>query len=784
MKQREISVKLPAKILGWLLCILILWGCTLAIISISKHIYQENSNAAEHIDLDELSAVNYLLYYDAMRAEDPSIDVPIDAYFDKSLVSINMIDDDYGGFNSQIWHYASMLGNSDEVQSLVYKNQEIVVDRSNDDRLLDDYYNALIIADSKELEQLEKQLQQKYIYYAVIQYDTNGVPMVMDSYGREKREIETAVKQQMYISGIRRPVFEEVVNDTTKVLKNADKGLEGKVFLLNGQESQITGYTLDEDGFYYEYMNLQDGNYERELMYRIIGEEAPGAIKDVTMVITMSHPNAVFSGYTPFLHDYQIIPEGFVYLLISIIAVVLVLSILAASIRPMGIATGFTSYFPLEVNFGLGILIVIVTPIMEWLTRNHTNGWLEYYMNKASLPSQVASVLENALVYGGWFLYFAIIFLVVVSSLSIFRKGIRRYCLENVMIIRCVAWFVRLCRRGIEKIVMLRYEEPVNKYVLKVVVLNFFVIAIMCSIWFFGIPVLIVYSILLFYFLQKYLNGLKEKYDHLLQVTNNMAKGNLDITVDENMGLFTPIARELNQLKGAFKLAVEEEVKSQKMKTELITNVSHDLKTPLTAIITYINLLKEENITKDQQKEYIETLDNKAFRLKQLIEDLFEVSKFNSNNITLDPVEVDIVELIKQVQVELSDRFEEAGIEFRFTSFEEKVILHLDSQKTYRIFENLFMNVIKYAQPGTRAYLSIEKNSQKIVIVLKNISAQELHISGDELTERFVRGDESRNTEGSGLGLAIVKSIIEVQGGKFYVEIDGDLFKAVIEFIL
>ena len=212
------------------------------------------------------------------------------------------------------------------------------------------------------------------------------------------------------------------------------------------------------------------------------------------------------------------------------------------------------------------------------------------------------------------------------------------------------------------------------------------------------------------------------------------------------------------------------------MKSELITNVSHDLKTPLTAIITYVKLLQEPGVTEEQRKEYLETLDRKSLRLKALIEDLFEVSKANSQNITLDIRDVDIVSMVKQVEFEMED----AGLDVRMSMPEEKVIVPLDSQKTFRIFENLFGNIAKYALPGTRVYVNGFTAKDEVTIILKNITAQELSVSGEELTERFVRGDASRNTEGSGLGLAIAKSFTELQSGKFRIELDGDLFKVVL----
>ncbi len=223
---------------------------------------------------------------------------------------------------------------------------------------------------------------------------------------------------------------------------------------------------------------------------------------------------------------------------------------------------------------------------------------------------------------------------------------------------------------------------------------------------------------------------------------------------------------------------LNEEVKSQKMKTELISNVSHDLKTPLTSIITYVDLLKNDNLSPNKRNEYIETLDRNSLRLKNLIHDLFEVSKANSGNIKLNFVNVDLVALIQQTKFELADKFNEKNLTFKTNFPEEKIILSLDSSKTYRIFENLLINISKYALENTRVYIDIDE----VKIIFKNISADEIKISEDELVERFIQGDTSRNTSGSGLGLAIAKSFTELQNGIFKVNVDGDLFKAIVIF--
>ena len=321
-----------------------------------------------------------------------------------------------------------------------------------------------------------------------------------------------------------------------------------------------------------------------------------------------------------------------------------------------------------------------------------------------------------------------------------------------------------------------------KKLILRIVLWNALILVIVCSLPLGGVTIAVIYSVVLYFVLRRYVSKLQKKYGLLLKATNEIAQGNLNVTIEEDLGVFEPFKPQIYRIEEGFRNAVAEEVKSQRMKSELITNVSHDLKTPLTAIITYVKLLQEPGVTEEQRKEYLETLDRKSLRLKALIEDLFEVSKANSQNITLDIRDVDIVSMVKQVEFEMEDKLADAGLDVRVSMPEEKVIVPLDSQKTFRIFENLFGNIAKYALPGTRVYVSGFTAKDEVTIILKNITAQELSVSGEELTERFVRGDASRNTEGSGLGLAIAKSFTEIQGGKFRIELDGDLFKVVLNW--
>ena len=391
-----------------------------------------------------------------------------------------------------------------------------------------------------------------------------------------------------------------------------------------------------------------------------------------------------------------------------------------------------------------------------------------------------------------WFLYFAVVYWAAGNLRRIFVLGPILYFKEYSLLVsqKCgirkgvkEAWETmgRWRKRAMDTLLDLKLSDVNNRMILKVVGLNFVILAVITCFWYYGLILLVIYSAVLFYFLRGYFRDIREKYDRLNIAAAAIANGDLKTEIPADTGLFEPVAESLQKIQEGFGKAVEEEVKSQRMKTELITNVSHDLKTPLTAIITYVDLLKKEE-DPGKQKEYVEVLEKKSQRLKVLIEDLFEISKAGSGNVKLELMDVDVVNLFKQVKLELEDKIKKADLDFRCSYPEEKLTVRLDSQKTYRIFENLLVNIVKYAMPHTRVFIEILREDDQAVIRMKNISEQELNIQGQELTERFVRGDASRNTEGAGLGLAIVKSFVELQGGEFGIEIDGDLFKTQVRF--
>ena len=237
-------------------------------------------------------------------------------------------------------------------------------------------------------------------------------------------------------------------------------------------------------------------------------------------------------------------------------------------------------------------------------------------------------------------------------------------------------------------------------------------------------------------------------------------------------------ASNLNELSDGISLAVEKEMKSERLKAELITNVSHDIKTPLTSIINYTNLLSKEH-TAEEEKQYIDVLNRQSNKLKKLIEDLIEASKASTGNISTNIVPINIRELMEQSIAEYDEKLHKANLEVVLNIKDEPISVYADGRLLWRVLSNLFSNVSKYALAGTRVYIDVSRcNTNEVLISIKNISKDQLNINPDELTERFVRGDLSRHTEGSGLGLNIVKSLVEVQKGRFELNIDGDLFKA------
>lgn len=326
------------------------------------------------------------------------------------------------------------------------------------------------------------------------------------------------------------------------------------------------------------------------------------------------------------------------------------------------------------------------------------------------------------------------------------------------------------------------YRKVFTKVILYTVFIGAWGIIIGASFMSFGAMVLIgIPSVGLAFILLMIIKKRSKSVQAISDTLSKMAKG--EVTSDIHVkgdGLVNDIAQNINKVREGVIISNQKQSNSERLKTELITNVSHDLRTPLTSILNYVDLAKREDITSEERKEYIEIIDTKSKRLKILIDDLFEASKMASGAVELYKEQVDLVSLMHQSIAEYEDRFEEHQLTLRTKTSDHHMYAYCDGRKMYRVFENLLNNVVKYAQPGTRVYLEMLYEGTEIVITLKNISNYELGFDIVELTERFKRADSSRHTEGSGLGLAIVKSILELHGAGFDLSQDGDLFKVMI----
>lgn len=269
--------------------------------------------------------------------------------------------------------------------------------------------------------------------------------------------------------------------------------------------------------------------------------------------------------------------------------------------------------------------------------------------------------------------------------------------------------------------------------------------------------------------------------NRIMKHTEKMAEGKATSELNvKGKFPFANHAANLNKVREGVQKSMSEQAKSERLKTELITNVSHDLRTPLTSIITYTDLLKSDDLTDEERKHYVDVIDKKSARLKTLIEDLFEVSKMTSGNIELNKARVDLAQMLQQTVGEHEEAFKNNQLELRVSISEQPIFANVDGQKWWRVFDNLLVNALKYSLPNTRVYVSLTKTGQETTFTIKNVSSYELNENAEELVERFKRADASRNTEGSGLGLAIVQSIVNLHDGKMNIEVDGDLFKVTV----
>lgn len=482
---------------------------------------------------------------------------------------------------------------------------------------------------------------------------------------------------------------------------------------------------------------------------------------------------------------------------VFIIVAALVIFMLFVPVRKLIEIEPFKTVVKVKLFFMFFIYIILIEMWLAGMTevlRASWQGTFAWMLRERGMAGAGVAI-EPIINVGGWFVFYAMImyFIFYIKSILVFGKD---FIKEHTLVCSAYHYF----KDEIKSLTQFDLKNQKGNIILKIGLISgiciegillfvYFFMGIIGNLYYISPRIYLILTcfislicaIIIMLISKKLLSKVSNDYQVLLQSANHLAQGEFNDKINQDLGLFNSLKDELNCINDGFKDAVSKEVASQKMKTELISNVSHDLKTPLTSIISYIDLLKNEELTNEQQNEYIEILDRNTKRLKTLIEDLFEVSKVNSGKIQLNPIDLDIHVLLQQVLFEYQEQFEQHHLNLKNDFENKKIICHLDSEKTYRILENVCQNICKYALENTRVYLQVIETNQQVILVFKNISAHEIS-NPDDLTERFVQGDASRKSEGSGLGLVICKSFVEVQEGTFEVNVDGDLFKTTIIF--
>lgn len=422
--------------------------------------------------------------------------------------------------------------------------------------------------------------------------------------------------------------------------------------------------------------------------------------------------------------------------------------------------------FPIELVLVLFFIFSMVGLMISSSGQVYTNLFIFYALYLVGL--MIVSLTAN---------YF------VILLKSIFNKNTENYLVENALIYRAFKASIREFSK-VDKFDNKEINNAKMKFTLVYLVLC--IVVFILFLFFAGmfaaspeailIP-MIIFAGFIYFIILKNINQVAR----INKEASEIVGGNYKKKIEKTGGLYDGIVDNFNNIGSNLDNAIEDAVKSERLKTELITNVSHDLKTPLTSILNYSDLLSKEDNSQEEAKEYARIINEKSNKLRVLIEDLFEVSKATSNNIELDRQELDFNSLVAQSIGEWEDKISENNIEIISNLPEEKVMLNLDGQKFSRVLDNLFSNISKYALENSRVYVDL-RDEGGVQLIIKNISKYPLNISAEELMERFTRGEKSRTTSGSGLGLSIASSFVRAHGASFDIDIDGDLFKVTIEF--
>lgn len=750
---------------------------------ISERIKKIHYNPFESKQFDRsLMYADYYLYYMAHQSENDNIGSPADFYLTNSTIDTMMHNIDinyYSGalteeiikdkFNKSFKPLGEFINNSNGnlkyyVQNLktgysmtnfiyaddteLFKDSGVLLDVIKDGRNISKIKDEKL---KKKYERLVEKIEKNYRFYAVGEYDSDGKLNLKYVYGAD---------------------FDTTTNNLLEV--ESDISIKG-------------GYSVDDTIDSFENYRVKPITNMRHI-YCIPKNIEPDFYNSNDSISTLMFQKEK--------EVYESVIE-----MAWVVWFIVVMIALITRFRYMHYNNVFYTgdRFPLEILIGiLGLLFMLYFeeyfPVK--VIRETVNGNIVKSLIENGISIRLSKVIANAMNVLYWYILYRVTYFIIYHLKYIGHMGIIKYLKKKSLTIMLILWTAHHVRKYLKKIVvflidMLKIDLSKKYNKLTVVGLVFVlswiflieVVSIKAPSSVYWIVGLFTVAFLAFmYICIKEMDSINDDYNSLIEITSEIANGNLEKNIEVfDLGLFEDVKYKLQDIQKVYKKALEEEVKSQTLKSELISNVSHDLKTPLTSIITYVDLLESADNLEDA-KEYISTINRKAERLKILIDDLFEITKAQTGNIVMDMMPIDIVELLKMSISEISSRLEERGIKLKTSYPDEKIIVNLDGEKTYRVFENLLVNMAKYAMSNSRAYVQVEKTFGKVDIVFRNISATEIDYEAHEILERFRRGDKSRSTDGSGLGMSIAKSYVELQGGSLEIVLDGDLFKVIVTF--
>ena len=667
-------------------------------------------------------------------------------------------------------------------------------------------FSAISFYDNVNTRDIDKFKNIEYYFSDEFQYTTLGLTMQLDSdynpllfsnsvndENKEyvKSEFNNRLEDIRSFMHMDKDFFYIAKNTETNQLITNIKNYDPNTFNLDDY-----GYTIhvnyDKEGYcttdgnvnnIFSKMEINDlfDNYEYTYKFSNISNNdiSVNTPKNIDIQYIFSKDIQSFDGLSGYLNSWEHY-NSFTAVVFCIFAAIVFLFILFYPIKYVEQTNPFKMIkkWSFEINvFVWSTIVTLAVMAVLVLSGTTINGQLSYMLSSFGIgyANQILLMINFVV----WYLSLLSVAISTFLIKFIVTYGPIRYLKDHTLVSKLLS-YIR-CKLNI--ISEIDLTSPMNATIMKYVLING-AITIFIALWNVALSIVfsIIYTFLLFFYIKKKIQDIQTNYNTLLSSIKNIISEDFDTITEKDFGIFESSKEELNQLSENFELAIQEKVKSEKMKTELISNVSHDLKTPLTCIKNYLVLLKDDNITLENKHYYIEQLTLYTNRLKNLIEDLFEISKVDSGNINLNIQELNIVSLLNQAYLENEDMLESKNLTFVKKFNTEKLLLNLDSDKTYRVFENLFTNIDKYALPGSRAYLTLTELQDQVDIEFSNISEVPMDFTSEEITERFVRGDKSRSKQGSGLGLAIARSFTEAQGGTFKITIDCDLFKVKITF--